>query len=89
MSTQKETPPSAPSDGERIAKVLARAGVASRRESEKLIEAGRITLNGKVLTTPAVKVTARDRIEFDGRRVGAKEPTRLWRYHKPNAADLS
>ena len=84
QNKNNKTPSSPPADGERIAKVLARAGIASRRESEKLIEAGRITLNGKVLTTPAVKVTAKDKIEFDGRRVGAKEPTRLWRYHKPN-----
>ena len=74
----------APADGERIAKVLARAGIASRRDAEKLIEAGRVTLNGKVLKTPAVKVTSRDKIEFDGQRVSAKEPTRLWRYHKPS-----
>lgn len=81
MQNQKdETAPS----GERIAKVLARAGIASRRDAEKLIEAGRIKLNGKVLTTPAVKVTAKDTIEFDGVRVNAKEPTRLWRYHKPS-----
>lgn len=83
-STGKASDAKAPSDGERIAKVLARAGIASRREAEKLIEAGRITLNGKTLTTPAVKVTAKDKIEFDGRRVGGKEPTRLWRYHKPS-----
>lgn len=47
-------------DGERIAKFLARSGVASRRESEKLIEAGRIKVNGKTLTTPAFKVTSKD-----------------------------
>ena len=76
MSTQKDNPSSP--DGERIAKVLARAGIASRRDAEKLIEAGRVKVNGKTLTTPAFKVTARDKIEFDGRRVAAKEPTRLW-----------
>jgi len=68
----------------RIAKALARAGVASRRDAEKLIEAGRISVNGKRLDTPAFKVTAKDRIEFDGRPVNRKEPTRLWRYHKPS-----
>ncbi|MEN0652796.1 MULTISPECIES: pseudouridine synthase [Hyphobacterium] len=73
-----------PEDGERIAKVLARAGVASRREVEAMIEAGRITLNGKPLTTPAVKVTDRDRITVDGQPVGEAERTRLWRYHKPD-----
>ncbi|NNE58864.1 MAG: rRNA pseudouridine synthase [Hellea sp.] len=69
-------------DGERIAKFLARAGVASRRDSEKLIEAGRIKVNGKVLTTPAFKVTEKDDILFDGKKV-AKQAPRLWRYHKP------
>ncbi|WP_409432116.1 pseudouridine synthase [Litorimonas sp. RW-G-Af-16] len=71
-----------PTDGERIAKVLARAGVASRRDSEKLIEEGRIKVNGRVLTTPAVKVTAKDKILFDNAPIAAKEPPRLWRYHK-------
>lgn len=69
--------------GERIAKVLARAGVASRREVERLIEAGRVSLNGERLTSPAVKVLASDRVTLDGRPVRAAEPTRLFRYHKP------
>ncbi|GGE40322.1 hypothetical protein GCM10011367_13480 [Marinicauda pacifica] len=69
--------------GERIAKYLAHAGIASRREAEKLIEAGRIAVNGKVLTTPAFKVTAADDITLDGEPVGAKPETRLWRHHKP------
>ena len=71
-------------EGERIAKFLARSGVASRRESEKLIEAGRIKVNGKTLTTPAFKVTAKDTVLFDNNPIAAKEPTRLWRYHKPD-----
>lgn len=75
-------PPSSP-DGERIAKVLARAGIASRRDAERLIAEGRVKLNGKVLDTPAVKVGDGDRIEVDGRLIGAAEATRLWRYHKP------
>jgi 23S rRNA pseudouridine2605 synthase len=69
--------------GERIAKVLARAGVASRRGAEKLIAEGRVTLNGKPLDTPAITVTAKDRITVDGKPVGEPEKTRLWRYHKP------
>ena len=69
--------------GERIAKVLARAGVASRREVERLIEAGRVTLNGERLTTPAVKVGTSDVVTLDGAVVAAPEPTRLFRYHKP------
>lgn len=68
---------------ERIAKFLARAGVASRREIERMIEAGRIKLNGKTLDTAAVKVTAKDRIQVDGKAPPQKEPPRLWRYHKP------
>lgn len=70
-------------DGERIAKRLARAGVASRRDAERMIEAGRVRLNGRVLGSPAVNVTARDRIEVDGRPLAEAEPARLWRYYKP------
>lgn len=68
--------------GERIAKFLARAGVASRRDSEKLIEEGRVSVNGKKLDTPAFKVTNKDKVTFDGKPV-RKEPPRLWKYHKP------
>lgn len=68
---------------ERIAKVLARRGVASRRGAEAMIAEGRVTLNGKVLDTPAVTVTDADRIEVDGKPVGEAEAARLWRYHKP------
>ena len=70
-------------DGERVAKALARAGVASRREVERLIAAGRVSLNGKVLDTPAVKVGPGDVLKVDGRPVGAAEAVRVWRYHKP------
>ncbi|MEL6220940.1 MAG: pseudouridine synthase [Pseudomonadota bacterium] len=70
-------------DGERIAKRLARAGIASRREAERMIEAGRVAVNGRVIGSPALNVTDRDRIAVDGREVGAPEPMRLWRYHKP------
>lgn len=67
-----------------MAKFLARAGVCSRRDAEKLIAEGRVKLNGKVLDTPAVKVTEKDRVLVDGRPIGAPEATRLWRYHKPS-----
>jgi len=63
--------------------VLARAGVASRREVERLIEAGRVALNGETLRSPAVKVSAKDVVTLDGKLVAAAEPTRLFRYHKP------
>lgn len=69
--------------GERIAKFLARAGIASRRDAERLIEAGRIKVNGKVLTTPAFKVTGRDSVLFDDKPVETSNEIRLWRYYKP------
>jgi 23S rRNA pseudouridine2605 synthase len=68
---------------ERVAKVLARAGVASRRDVERLIAEGRVKLNGEVLTTPAVKVGPGDVLSVDGRLVAAAEAARVWRYHKP------
>ncbi len=69
--------------GERIAKKLARAGVASRREVERMIEAGRVSVNGKKLDSPALNVVESDDILVDGRPVAAAEPAKLWRYHKP------
>ncbi|HLY53970.1 MAG TPA: pseudouridine synthase [Stellaceae bacterium] len=69
--------------GDRIAKVLARAGLCSRREAERWIAEGRVTLDGKVLTTPAVTVGEGARILVDGKPLAEPEPTRLWRYHKP------
>jgi len=80
----KSSPPPSNPEAERIAKFLARAGVCSRRDAERLIADGRVKLNGKVLDTPAVKVTAEDRVLVDGRPVGTVEPTRVWRYHKPS-----
>ena len=73
----------APGQGERVAKALARAGVASRRDAEKLIEEGRVALNGEVLTSPAVNVRPDDILTVDGEVVDPPEPTRLFRYHKP------
>ena len=69
--------------GERVAKALARAGVASRREVERLIAEGRVALNGAILTTPAVKIGPKDILTVNGEVVSEAEPTRLWRYHKP------
>lgn len=69
--------------GERIAKALARAGLCSRREAERWIAEGRVAVNGTVLTTPAVLVGPGDKVMVDGRPLPEKEPTRLWRYHKP------
>ena len=72
-----------PPPGDRIAKVLARAGVASRREAERMIEAGRVTVNRMVISGPALNVTAKDMITVDGKPVSEPEPSRLWLYHKP------
>jgi 23S rRNA pseudouridine2605 synthase len=76
-----ETP--ADAGGDRIAKALARAGVGSRRDVEQMIADGRVALNGKVLTTPAVKVEPGDILTVDGKVVNDAEPARLFRYHKP------
>ena len=81
---QSEKPPKDWSDGERIAKWLARAGVASRRACETMIENGEIAVNGRKLTSPAFKVTGSETITVKGKRVSAPEATRLWRYHKPS-----
>ncbi|RMD64257.1 MAG: rRNA pseudouridine synthase [Alphaproteobacteria bacterium] len=69
--------------GERIAKVIARAGVCSRREAERLIAAGRVSVDGSVVTTPAMTVTPQATVAIDGTALPARAPTRLWRYHKP------
>lgn len=71
-----------PEKGERIAKYLARAGIASRREIERMIEAGRVVVNGKKLATPAFLVTGSEQIIVDGKSVASAEETRVWRYHK-------
>ena len=73
-----DTPP-----GDRIAKVLSRAGLASRREAERMIEAGRVRVNGVQIDSPALNVTAADNITVDGKPVGDPEPPRMWLYHKP------
>jgi len=77
-AAQTGTPP-----GDRIAKVLARAGVCSRRDAERLIAEGRVKVDGKVLTSPALNVTRENRIEVDNEPLRQAEPTRLWLYHKP------
>src|SRR3984957_20197488 len=70
--------------GERIAKFLSRAGIASRRDAEALIEAGKVRLNNAPVTHPAVFVQADDLVVVDGKAVSQPERTRLWRYHKPD-----
>ena len=71
--------------GERIAKVIARAGLASRREAEDWIAAGRVAVNGAVIHSPALNVSAHDRISIDGEPLPARERTRVFLYHKPRA----
>lgn len=77
---QTDAPPAA---GERIAKRLARAGVCSRRDAERWIAEGRVMVNGKVLTSPAVLVKPGDAILVDKQPIAEDEPSRVWRYHKP------
>jgi len=67
----------------RIAKAIAHAGLCSRRDAERMIEAGRVAVNGKVLTTPAHVVAATDKIVVDGKALPQPEAPRLWRYNKP------
>jgi len=86
-TTQTSEPVAAnPAAGERIAKFLARAGVASRRDAERMIEAGRVSVDGKVLTSPALNISPQQSVKVDGKVIQGKEPTRLWRYHKPAGA---
>ncbi len=68
---------------QRVAKLIARAGLCSRRDAERLIAEGRVKLDNKVLTSPGVVVDEPARIKVDGRPLPARERTRLWRYHKP------
>ncbi|MGZ9811121.1 pseudouridine synthase [Pseudoroseicyclus sp. H15] len=77
------TPPPSSPPGERIAKRLSRAGAASRREAERMIAEGRVAVNGTVIDSPALNVTARDKIAVDGKPLAEAEPARLWLYHKP------
>lgn len=76
-------PPSKPPETQRIAKLLARAGIASRREIERMIAEGRIALDGVVLDTPATLLTSLHGVTVDGNPVAEPTPARLFRYHKP------
>ena len=72
-----------PSKGERVAKVMARAGLCSRREAERWIEEGRVQVNGERLKSPALAVSEVDIILVDGKALPARDLARLWRFHKP------
>ena len=75
--------PAEPKRTERIAKAMARAGIASRREVERLIGLGKVAVNGRILDTPATLVTRDDKITVDGKPIAAAQATRVWRYNKP------
>lgn len=79
----KDKQPQPTPEGERIAKLLSRRGIASRREAERLIEMGEVSVNGKVIASPALNVTDADRIVVSGKPLPQAEPTRLWLYYKP------
>jgi len=77
--SDKSPPPS----GERLAKVIARAGICSRRDAESWVTAGRIAVNGSLVKTPAFNVIETDTIAVDGKPIARRQPTQLWLYHKP------
>jgi 23S rRNA pseudouridine2605 synthase len=76
-------PPKQKKSGERIAKVVSRAGLASRRDAEEWVVQGRVTVNGRVINSPALDVTTNDVITVDGKPLPPRERTRLWMFHKP------
>lgn len=78
MNAPNQTP-----EGDRIAKVMARAGLCSRREAESWIAAGRVSVNGATISSPALNVTGKDKIAVDGKPMPQRERTRLFLYHKP------
>lgn len=79
----KPTPTETVKDGDRIAKVLARAGIASRRGAEIVIAEGRVAVNGVRIDSPALNIAPGDKITVDGKPLSKPEPTRVWMYHKP------
>jgi 23S rRNA pseudouridine2605 synthase len=90
----RKKPPAAPAessaaaapgpDGDRVAKVIARAGICSRRDAEKMVLEGRVKVDGVVITLPALNVTATSLVTVDGNALKAPEAARMWRYHKPS-----
>jgi 23S rRNA pseudouridine2605 synthase len=70
-------------EGDRLAKVIARSGLCSRRDAELWIKDGRVAVNGKVIRTPAFNVTAKDKVKVDGQPLADRQGTRVWLYHKP------
>ena len=89
MTTRTAFTPDAPDTPERIAKHIARAGICSRRDAEARIADGRVTVNGEVISSPALNVTTADIITVDGKPLPAREPAMLWRYYKPRGLVVS
>jgi len=83
MKAKDKIPAPKAFEGERIAKRLARSGVCSRRDAEKMILEGRVTVDGRIIDSPALNVTDKNVIAVDGKPLSAAEETRMWRYHKP------
>ena len=83
MSALNETPKDGKAEGERIAKVIARSGLCSRRDAEVLIGEKRVSVNGSVIESAALDVLPSDKVLVDGKPLALREPPRLWRYHKP------
>ena len=80
---RREDTPKPKKAGERIAKALARAGLASRRDAEEMVTQGRVTVNGRVINSPALDITKNDVVMVDGKPLPERERTRLFLYHKP------
>jgi len=78
-----------PEKAERIAKVIARAGLCSRRDAERWIADGRVVVDGEKLTTPAFTVTAANTVVVDGKPLSGNDETKVWRYHKPTGLIVS
>jgi 23S rRNA pseudouridine2605 synthase len=75
--------PQSPSAGKRIAKAISDSGLCSRREAERWIASGRVTVNGQTIEPPGIIVSDADVITVDGQLLAEKPPMRIWRYHKP------
>ena len=83
MPALNEPPEDGKPNGERIAKVIARSGLCSRRDAEVLIGEKRVSVNGTVIESAALDVSPSDKVLVDGKPLAVREPPRLWRYHKP------
>lgn len=80
---RREEEPKPKKAGERIAKVLSRAGLASRRDAEEMVTQGRVAVNGRIINSPALDITSNDAVTVDGKPLPERERTRLFLYHKP------